>query len=48
VTCGTVSRIYAGIAAPGPRFIAATLAAFPGARLDDLFEVVDDAAPAAS
>lgn len=46
VTCGTVSRIYAGKAEPGPRFIAAALAAFPDARMDDLFEVVDAAAAA--
>lgn len=39
VNDGTVSRVFAGIAAPGPRFIAATLSALP-VRFDDVFSVV--------
>lgn len=38
---GTVSRVLAGKQSPGPRFIAALVAAFPGMDLDDLFEVVE-------
>ena len=36
----TVSRVLRGHQAPGPRFIAALVDAFPGMDLDDLFEVV--------
>ncbi len=41
---GNLSRVLAGKQAPGPKFIAALVAAFPGLDLDDLFEVVPDAA----
>lgn len=37
----TVSRVLRGKQEPGPRFIAALVAAFPGMDLDDLFEVID-------
>lgn len=37
---GTVSRVLGGKQEPGPRFIAALVAAFPGMDLDDLFEVI--------
>lgn len=36
----TVSRVLRGKQEPGPKFIAALVAAFPGFDLDDLFEVV--------
>lgn len=42
VNHGTVSRIFAGKSAPGERFITALIKAFPGATIDDLFEIVDD------
>lgn len=42
VTCGTVSRIFAGKSQPGPTFISALVGAFPGSTIDDLFEVVDE------
>ena len=38
----TVSRVFSGRSAPGPAFIAALVAAFPGTRIDDLFEVIPD------
>lgn len=38
---GNLSRVLAGKQQPGPKFIAAIVAAFPGMDLDDLFEVVD-------
>lgn len=43
---GNLSRVLAGKQQPGPKFIAAIVAAFPGMDIDDLFEVVsqDDAA----
>lgn len=41
---GNLSRVLAGKQQPGPKFIAAIVAAFPGMDLDDLFEVVDPAA----
>ena len=41
---GNLSRVLAGKQAPGPKFIAAIVSAFPGMGLDDLFEVVDNAA----
>ena len=37
---GNLSRVLAGKQQPGPKFIAAIVAAFPGMDLDDLFEVV--------
>lgn len=40
VNHGTISRLMADKSAPGPVFIARACGAF-GARLDDLFEVVD-------
>lgn len=40
---GNLSRVLRGKQAPGPKFIAALVAAFPGMDLDDLFEVVTDA-----
>ena len=39
-----LSRVLAGKQAPGPKFIAALVSAFPGMDMDDLFEVVDNAA----
>lgn len=42
----TVSRVLRGLQAPGPKFIASLVAAFPGLDLDDLFEVVPEAAVA--
>jgi hypothetical protein len=39
----TVKRMLSGELAPGERFIARTLAAFPDLKFDDLFEVVEDA-----
>lgn len=38
----TLSRVLKGRCAPGARFIAGTLAAFPDLDFEDLFEVVDD------
>ena len=38
---GNLSRVLSGKQAPGPKFIAALVAAFPGFDLDDLFEVSD-------
>ena len=38
---GNLSRVLAGKQAPGPKFIAALVAAFPGFDLDDLFEVTE-------
>ena len=39
---GNLSRVLAGKQSPGPRFIAALVAAFDGAvGIADLFEVVD-------
>jgi lambda repressor-like predicted transcriptional regulator len=35
----TVSRVLNGRTAPGEEFIAATLAAFPDAKFEDLFQV---------
>ena len=40
----TVSRVLKGRNAPGPKFMAALVSAFPGFDLDDLFEVVTDTA----
>lgn len=40
----TVSRVLRGMQAPGPRFMAALVACFPGYDLDDLFEIINDAA----
>jgi hypothetical protein len=37
----TVMRALSGDIAPGERLIAATLAAFPDLRFEDLFEVVE-------
>lgn len=37
----TVGRIWVGEIAPGERFIAGVLAAFPDKKFEDLFEVVD-------
>lgn len=37
---GNLSRVLSGKQAPGPKFIAALVAAFPGFDIDDLFEVV--------
>lgn len=37
---GNLSRVLAGKQQPGPKFIAAIVAAFPGMDIDDLFEVV--------
>lgn len=42
VNHGTISRIFSGKSAPGERFITALVGAFPGSRLDDLFEIVED------
>ena len=39
---GNLSRVLAGKQVPGPKFIAALVAAFPGFDLDDLFEVIND------
>jgi transcriptional regulator with XRE-family HTH domain len=39
---GNLSRVLRGRQSPGPKFIAALVAAFPGMDLDDLFEVVTD------
>lgn len=36
----SVSRVLRGTAVPGPKFIGALVAAFPGLTIDDLFEVV--------
>lgn len=36
----TVSRVLRGKQTPGPRFMAALVACFPGWDLDDLFEIV--------
>lgn len=41
VDAATVSRVVRGIQAPGPRFMGALVACFPGFDLDDLFEVVE-------
>lgn len=38
---GNLSRVLRGDQVPGPKFIAALVAAFPGLSLDDLFEVID-------
>jgi hypothetical protein len=40
IDAGNLSRVLAGNQAPGPKFIASLVAAFPGLELDDLFEVV--------
>lgn len=42
----TVSRVLRGKQTPGPKFMAALVACFPGWDLDDLFEIVpaEDAA----
>lgn len=42
----TVGRIVRGIQAPGEKFIAGLLAAFPYLEFDDLFEVVTEGAVA--
>jgi len=42
VNPATLSRVLRGKTAPGERFIAATLAAFPEMDFADLFEVVVD------
>lgn len=39
---GNLSRVLAGKQAPGAKFIAALVSAFPSLSLDDLFEVIDD------
>lgn len=39
---GNLSRVLAGKQQPGPKFIAALVAAFPGFDLDDLFEVTSE------
>lgn len=45
IDAGNLSRVLRGSQAPGPKFIASLVAAFPGLELDDLFEVVlEDAA----
>jgi hypothetical protein len=38
----TVSRVLRGLQSPGPRFMAALVACFPGYDLDDLFEIIED------
>jgi len=40
IDAGNLSRVLRGGQMPGPKFIAALVAAFPGLELDDLFEVV--------
>ena len=40
----TVSRVLRGMQSPGPKFMAALVACFPGYDLDDLFEIINDAA----
>lgn len=40
IDAGNLSRVLRGTQAPGPKFIASLVAAFPGLELDDLFEVV--------
>lgn len=40
----TVSRVLKGKNSPGPKFMAALVGCFPGFDLDDLFEVVTEAA----
>jgi hypothetical protein len=40
IDAGNLSRVLKGTQAPGPKFIASLIAAFPGLELDDLFEVV--------
>jgi len=42
VDAATVSRVLRGEQTPGPKFMAALVACFPGYNLDDLFEVVDE------
>lgn len=45
IDAGNLSRVLTGKQAPGTKFIASLVAAFPGLELDDLFEVVmEDAA----
>lgn len=39
---GNLSRVLAGKQSPGPKFIAALVAAFPGFDMDDLFEVITE------
>ena len=41
---GNLSRVLSGKQTPGPKFIVAIVSAFPGMDLNDLFEVVDNAA----
>ena len=43
IDAGNLSRVLSGKQAPGPKFIARIVAAFPGFDLDDLF-VVDGVA----
>lgn len=40
INAGNLSRVLGGRQTPGPKFMAALVAAFPGLELDDLFEVV--------
>jgi len=40
IDAGNLSRVLRGGQMPGPKFIAALVAAFPGLELGDLFEVV--------
>jgi hypothetical protein len=42
VNPATYSRVTRGLTAPGERFIAGTLAAFPEMSFEDLFEVATD------
>lgn len=44
VDAATVSRVLRGTQVPGPKFMAALVACFPGYDLDDLFEIINDAA----
>jgi transcriptional regulator with XRE-family HTH domain len=39
VSPASVSRVLAGEQAPGSRFMASLVTAFPGVTLDDLFEI---------
>lgn len=40
----TVYRVFSGLRAPGPQFIAAVMQALSELDFDDLFEVVDESA----